>query len=306
MRSITRRRLIAGGVAAIAAKAAKAIVPQTSQSPPDMIPGVPECITLIQPGSAYFESALNFLFPSYAADPIAKAMLPATAIIRNGGRARVKAYSFRWVTPGANQTAEVAVYSRLFVSRPSTKHLSVIGTGRNTLLRPGHYAIVTPLFAWSASAYRSRKGLIPPNIMLRDRPEAAAFISTLSSAHQYRLRRNVKICKKIALGDANSVIEYETARNAERDVALVLINGASGGELVDRDALDALLRHLWPTSLGEVNDPASVAARRYIKSLRAKLQLMPLSRVQAEISLVAARQITNLSCRARQMLNCHT
>jgi len=304
MSHVTRRQLIKGAAASVAACnmgafAAAGRYSQIGGSEGGQVKNIPGWMTLFQPTDSRINYLLDSYFPSYRTNPLLKALMPVTAVIRNGGRNPVRAYSFRWTINTAQE--EKTVFSKMFVSSPSIYSSKIIGTGKNSILHPGQFAVLTPLFVCTASRYLKKGGISVSRLLSRD-PDAATFVASIGSDNVYKVRRNAKIVKTAAFGDDTSSAEvYETSRNAERDAAQELKQLQRGGQVVDADVLLSQLNEMRGAA-GDVSSTTDLYSRarlNYVTALISGTKKVSAQHMMANIDIVAARKVTDLTRKPR-------
>jgi len=293
--TLSRREVLLGSLALVA-NASYPLFGQNDQNEAlALSPKVINAITLFQPSDKRLPYLLDRFFPGYWTNPDMQALLPHTAIIRNGGHSPVKAYNFSWKPKTSSERH--AIFTKLFVSRPTLTNPRIIGTGRNTILLPGQAAILTPLFLWSESRYTLHHGDIPLESLAKADPAAVAFLLQADTNTEYTVVRNTKICRRTAIGDdTSSAKEYDGYRHAEREVAIAL---QQAGE--DHASIGALLADLRRNLESTGQNSAQLTAKlNYLDSLIAAAQILPRQTLLAHINTVALRPNRSTKCQARK------
>lgn len=239
--------------------------------------------TLFQPMEAATINALDSYFPGFRTSPQLQILLPYTAVLKNGGRRSVKAYEFRWVHQAGE--VETSSYSFLFASRPSASRGSAIGTGWNSILRPGEYAVVTPYFLWSSSKYSRHKGIVHLEKMAANHPGVQEFISSPIPNVTYRIRRDVKVCRYTAIGKfTEAVSDFESVIALERELAISILTAA-----VQPEALSRVLSHFLSQPTSAVNLRSAAARHSYLISILTQINYHGETSVWANLTRIAAR-----------------
>jgi hypothetical protein len=253
--------------------------------------------TLFQPMEAATLSALDQFFPAYRTSPTLRALLHFTAILKNGGNTPVKAYGMRWIHNA--DKVDKTLFSTMFVSQPSTVGRSALGTGWNTIVYPGEYAVVTPLFLWSATKYRRHHGAIPVSKIMQEQSKAQSFIASASPSVKYRVRRDSKICRHTAIGYPSSMTsDYEATVNYETEVAARMIATAGVPE-----GLALAVSEWLPTIDSTQGDLASRVKYRYLLSVQARIQHRGPHVTWAAVQRIATRAPLALAQRQRNRVS---
>ena len=249
--------------------------------------------TLFQPTEATTYAMLDQFFAGYRTTPGIARLLPYTAVVKNGGKAPAKAYKMSWVQNAGG--VDKPLFSTLFFSHPSIAGGSAIATGWNTILEPGEYAVVTPLFLWSVRKFRRNGGLIPVDNLIASQSEANAFISSYNSAFAPRVRRDIKIGKHTAIGpNSRMTSKFQAAINCERKLAANLV--ASAG--TPAGLVEAITQSLSAIRSGPDTFRRG-AMTRYLESLQARIQIRKVNAAWASVQKIAEQPALVLQRRAR-------
>ena len=265
--NISRRRAVRSTLFTVAALSQLRIFAQGSLGQSASPTPVDPLQTLFQPMDAATLSALDQFFVGYRIAASLKSILPFTAVLKNGGRSPVKAYEMSWVHNAKG--VDTTLFATMFESKPSLSGSSAIATGWNTIVNPGEYAVVTPLFLWSASKYKRHGGAIPIVSLANQQSAAQAFISSTKEAAGCRVRRNAKICRRAIVG-SNSVktLEYKTTLAQESRIATALVTAAGVPEGLDLAASE------WLSSIdSSLEDLDTRVSLRYLQSVLARVRV---------------------------------
>jgi len=290
---ISRRQAVRSALFATAALSQSSLLTRFSLAQGSSYAPIDPRQTLFQPMEATTLSALDQFFANYRTSPALQPLLPYTAVLKNGGKDPVKAYEMRWVhnANGADKT----LFSTMFVSRPSTVGRSGIATGWNTIVYPGEYAVVTPLFLWSATKYRRHRGAIDVAKMMQGQSKAQSFIASASPSVAYGVRRDAKICRHTAVGNLSSMIsQHEATVNYETKTAARLIASAGVPEGL------ALAVSQWLPTVDPSHGGLGTRVKfRYLQSVQARLQVRGAHVTWAAVQRIASRPTLVLTQRQR-------
>lgn len=260
--------------------------------------------TLFQPGDRERDLLLAKYFPGYMENQELSPLLPLTAVVRNGGNSKVKGYRFMWKCTMPD--GPDLLYSRLFVSLPTPDAIRNPGTGTNSILHPGHYAVVTPLFFWSQTSYSRRVTNQKAYSLGSSQAQVLSFVNASSKSLDVKIARLAKICKHTAFGSNldPDVAYYQSSRNAERDAAAALLSTLHREPNIDDSALIvSIFNSPWSVPSTEPNSEIYTAARlKYSQIMATAVESHGIENMLSRISQTAFRTTTKLNIRPRSQV----
>jgi hypothetical protein len=225
---LTRRRAVAmlGSVAAVAMMPLRSFAKAAAQ--PAIQPKQPS-LKVIGSNDPAFAALLEQNFPSLNQHHSFAKLQPAMAIVQNTGRVKVRAFALRWtlVNPDGTSKELVRRYMRGAARIPTRR----VVTGQATFLRPGEFAVATPLFSYSSATYQRRGGKLNLSMIAPQQRKARSFVRKAANASATTVGVDGVISRRMVAQESsrNLARHYTIYRNAEHDEAISLLASDTSG-----------------------------------------------------------------------------
>lgn len=229
---LTRRKAVAmlGSVAALFMMPFRSIAQAVAQP---LKQGKKPSLKVIASTDPDFAMLLDQHFPGLVQHHSFAKLQPALAIVQNTGQVKVRAFALRWtlVNPDGTSKELTRRYMRGAARIPTRR----VVTGQAAFLRPGEFAVASPLFSYSSATYQRRGGKLNLSMIAPQQRKARSFVRKAASASNTHAAVDGVISRKMVAQEnsRNLARHYTIYRNAEHDEAVSLLaSNATGNNLL--------------------------------------------------------------------------